>query len=186
MLDDEKCKKCFRLSKSWLGKQWSLLVKLYQQSSAFRLQWEEAATSDSNSALVWDIPTSIRALKQRRDVTEKKFHFLTVTEFINKFKMSPKALGLKITTTRDEWGTRDLKGVLILPASDPNDESLANYRVVRICHETIWGVDEELRGAKDRLRKGEPSEIFQHYNMKRSSGAKDYVLLFVYACDDIQ
>jgi hypothetical protein len=178
MLDKFKCKVCYKIAKSWWGKPWELLVKLYRQSKSFRQQWDEAYTNFNNgtTSATFEIPTSVRVLSQRRDSTEKLYFFLTVSQFVSRYNMQPKSIGLKLSTYRDEFGVRDLKGVLVQPTN--NSDDMAMYRQVRVIHETVWNVDEQLRAPADRLRKAEPQDIFNGISLSKSKERKDRICAF--------
>jgi hypothetical protein len=55
---------------------------------------------------------------------------------------------------------------------------MAMYRQVRVIHETVWNVDEQLRTPADRLRKAEPQDIFNTISLTKSKERKDRICEF--------
>jgi hypothetical protein len=174
MADASKCFKCFTVAKSWMGKPFELLVKLYNQSEAFREEWDAAlAQFDALVKRPFDIPASVHAHKCTKQTMSRMYWFLTVNQFIKRFSYEPKVLGSRVHNLTDEFGSnKDVRGVIIRP--DPvTDSDSATYRQVTFSHETTLFVDETLRSEQERLRRNEPMDCFRMLAHRQASERKD-------------
>jgi hypothetical protein len=173
MADASKCLKCFTVAKSWMGKPFDLLVKLYSQSEAFRAEWDAAIVQlDATVKPPFDIPASVHAHKCTKQTMSRSYWFLTLNQFIKRYSYEPKVLGVKIHSLTDEFGTKEVRGIIIRP--DPTtDSDCAIYRKITFSHETSLAVDETLRSEHERLRRNEPMDCFRMLAHRQATERKD-------------
>ncbi len=171
MVDVDKCERCFEIAKSWYGKPWSVLTKLYAESATFRAEWAEALKNKEAEIRNWQANLGVNAMKRTGCQLEMLYFFLTISEFIKKYSLEPKSIGYKTTKLLDEFGVQELTGCLVKPTQG---ECMFQYRLVRLFSEQSWNMHEQLLMPQDRLREKEPQETFMTLNMQKRTQHKEF------------
>jgi hypothetical protein len=89
---------------------------------------------------------------------ESIFWFMTAKEFVFRWRLEPKVVGIKVHVIMDEEGGRLLKGCVIKP--EPDDPPYA-YRRVILFTDKVTIHHEELLGVGRQLRDAQPKELFE-------------------------
>ena len=167
MVGTDRCRKCVTVSRSFLGMDFPQLVLAYQNDTkSFRDKWDTAMRvflMVESERPDFGPPMSVRAMRRSGMTIEMTYWFLKVSQFLARFKVDPKAVGLNVTTMTDETGTQPIKGVIIV-ATPTLEEPLHTFRVVRLFHETVCGVSELMLEPGNQLRKDEPLETLAFLN----------------------
>ena len=173
MKEVDKCEPCHKISRAYPGKTWDSLVKMFNESETFRKDWDK--TTHTFETKGDDIERFLREVglmsHQKTGISmEMWYWFLTVSQFLKKYKMEPKAIKVQVTIMKDERGVQSLKGVLVQPSDD--DHEMMPYRRVRFFSETAWFISETLCGDSQRLREDQPMDGFKHMNSKKATEHK--------------
>ena len=173
MVDDEKCRKCFRIAKSFYGKSWASLVKFYRESASFRLEWQAALKRNEETVRKWSSKRGVNVRKATGFELAAIYFFLTVRQFVTKYEMEPKDCGIHLMKVMDEFGLNELSGVVVRAEADDHPWL---YRQIKFFNMQNWEMLEELLEPNERLRESEPQQT--HLQLCKEKKAEHKVTRF--------
>jgi hypothetical protein len=189
MFDDESCKRCVRIARSFFRSTLaSILEKLEDKSLGPKMEisWAEAeetlAALDADGASTWSTDKRVLERKRAGYRIETRFGFMTMKEFWTRTHFEAKILGAKTVELTNEEGTRKIQGVLFRLAGEADHF----YRVVVFFSETAWFVDEYHLTPKEPQHttcKANPSRaIFKNlFVVTPQQASFDWPVSFIYS-----
>ena len=173
MIDANQCSICTKIGRSWYGKTWAKLAKMYSESATFRDEWQKAADRYNSGDKEWETALSVRTMNRVGMTVEALYWFMKSVHFSKRHGLEPKAVGLKLVKIRDEDGQKMMSGVLLRP--EEGESPPADVRVVRFWYETVQLCDEEVMDSGNRLREEEPMQTFERVSLdKQQKRPKDF------------
>ena len=165
-----KCLRCVRIAKSWHNSTLDQLVKDCKKAD-FKKNWAEASANlkliESNQKPSFENDAMVRKGQESTFEMSASYWFITLKEFVERYKFPPKDIGLKVLKYRDEFHSHMLEGSFVKPS---RDDPQFLYRAAKISSRQFWEVVEDVMKPEDRLMDIEPMKTFEAISNEHQAG----------------
>ena len=181
-LAPDQCLRCGELGEAWPGKAWSLLCRLYKESSSFRKEWDLAKKIRVRQEVPsWRNLTGVDVLKHAGVRTKMSFWFLTLQQVTDDLHATPQSLGQAVIKVLDIDGITYIEGIIakIMPTDPPH-----KYRKVSFYSDTLRSQREQTLAPENQVRENQGTDLFHHLCQESADLRKDtfYVCFCCCAC----
>ena len=166
-----KCMRCVLISQSWHKKPLEKCMKETKKRD-FKDRWDESGKNldlrgTGKTPKFESGSSSVLTGRRTSFQMTASYWFITIKEFIERYRHPPKDIGLHIIKYRDEFARHYLEGCFIKPSvGDPQ----FLYRVATMMSEHFWVVNESVMSEDDRLHENQPMDMFHAISDEHQNG----------------